>query len=76
MTLQQILYALTIAKTGSMNKAAEKLFISQPTLTAAIKALESEINITIFILFSCFGGILLSKLYIAKYMPKIIIIKK
>ena len=27
MTLQQIYYALTIAKTGSMNKAAEKLFI-------------------------------------------------
>ena len=48
MTLQQIYYALTIARTGSMNKAAEKLFISQPTLTSAIKALEEEINITIF----------------------------
>ena len=48
MTLQQIYYALTIAKTGSMNKAADKLFISQPTLTSAIKALEEEINITIF----------------------------
>ena len=42
MTLQQIYYALTIAKTGSMNKAADKLFISQPTLTSAIKALEED----------------------------------
>ena len=29
MTLQQILYALTIAECGSMNKASEKLFIVQ-----------------------------------------------
>lgn len=48
MTLQQILYALTISKTGSMNKAAEKLYISQPTLTAAIQELEAETGITIF----------------------------
>lgn len=48
MTLQQIFYALTIAEIGSMNKAAEKLFISQPTLTSAIKELEAETGITIF----------------------------
>ncbi|MDO4499655.1 MAG: LysR family transcriptional regulator [Erysipelotrichaceae bacterium] len=48
MTLQQILYALTIASEGSMNKAAEKLYISQPTLTSSIKQLEEELNITIF----------------------------
>ena len=48
MTLQQIFYALTIAETKSMNKAAEKLFISQPTLTSAIKELENNLGITIF----------------------------
>lgn len=49
MTLQQVLYALTIAECGSMNKASEKLFIVQPTLTSAIQELENEIGITIFL---------------------------
>lgn len=49
MTFQQINYALTIADVGSMNKAAEKLFISQPTLSSSIKELENELEITIFI---------------------------
>ena len=49
MTLQQIRYALTIAQTHSMNKAAEKLFISQPTLTSAIRELEHELGICIFL---------------------------
>lgn len=49
MTLQQILYALTVAECGSMNKAAEKLFIVQPTLTKAIHDLEDEIGTDIFL---------------------------
>lgn len=48
MTLQQMFYAITISDLGSMNKAAEKLFISQPTLTSAIRELETELNIRIF----------------------------
>jgi DNA-binding transcriptional LysR family regulator len=48
MTLQQIYYALTVSESGSMNQAAEKLYISQPTLTSAIHALEEEVHITIF----------------------------
>lgn len=48
MTLQQILYVITIADCGSMNKAAEALFISQPTLTSAVKELEGEVGINIF----------------------------
>ncbi len=48
MTLQQVLYALTIEEYGSMNKASEKLFIVQPTLTSAIQELEQEVGITIF----------------------------
>ena len=35
MTLQQLHYAIVISETGSMNKAAEQLFISQPSLTSA-----------------------------------------
>lgn len=48
MTLQQLRYAIGIAKVGSFNKAAETLFISQPSLTAAIHDLEEEIGIVIF----------------------------
>lgn len=49
MTLQQIKYALTIADSGSMNRAAELLYISQPTLSGAVKELEREIGIAIFL---------------------------
>lgn len=48
MTLQQIFYVITISESGSMNRAAEKLFISQPTLTSAVRELESELGISIF----------------------------
>ncbi len=48
MTLQQLNYAITITRTGSMNKAAEQLFISQPSLTNSIKELERELGITVF----------------------------
>ena len=48
MTLQQIHYALTISELGSMNRASERLFVSQPTLTKALKELEAELGITIF----------------------------
>ncbi len=48
MTIQQVMYALTIEEYGSMNKAAEKLYIVQPTLTSAIQELENEVGITIF----------------------------
>ncbi len=48
MTLQQLRYAIGISKVGSFNKAAETLFISQPSLTTAIHDLEDEIGITIF----------------------------
>lgn len=49
MTLQQIKYALAIADSGSMSKAADGLFISQPSLSSSIKELEKEIGITIFL---------------------------
>ncbi|MFP3513037.1 LysR family transcriptional regulator [Peribacillus sp. SIMBA_075] len=49
MTLQQLKYALEVASKGSMNEAARSLFISQPRLSNAIKELEKEFKITIFI---------------------------
>ncbi len=49
MTLLQINYALMIKEYGSMNKAAERLGISQPTLTNAVHELEKEIGIQIFL---------------------------
>ena len=48
MTLQQLRYVVCVAETGNITLAAEKLFISQPSLTTAIRNLEQEINITIF----------------------------
>ena len=48
MTLQQIYYAITVSETGSLNKASEILYISQPSLTSAIKELEKELGIIIF----------------------------
>lgn len=48
MTLQQIHYIIGVSESGSFNKAAENLYISQPSLTAAIKEVEKEFNISIF----------------------------
>lgn len=48
MTLQQLRYVIGIAETGSFNKAAERLFVSQPSLTSAIHDLENELGIIIF----------------------------
>ena len=48
MTIQQLRYAITISETGSLNKAAEVLYVSQPSLTGAIQELERELGVTIF----------------------------
>lgn len=48
MTLQQLRYIVTVADKGTISSAAKDLFISQPSLTNAIKELEEEIQITIF----------------------------
>ncbi|GIO68788.1 LysR family transcriptional regulator [Paenibacillus sp. FSL M7-1455] len=48
MTLQQLKYVIEVANRGSMNEAAKRLFISQPSLSNAIKELETELRITIF----------------------------
>ena len=49
MTLQQLHQVITIADSGSMNEAAKKLFISQPSLSATVKELEQEIGFNLFV---------------------------
>ena len=48
MTLQQLKYTVTVAETGTITEAANKLYISQPSLTNAIHELEKEMDIIIF----------------------------
>ena len=48
MTLQQLRYIITISETGSFNQAADRLYLSQPSLTNAVKELEKEIGVTLF----------------------------
>jgi DNA-binding transcriptional LysR family regulator len=48
LTLQQLKYVIEVASRGSMNEAAKRLFISQPSLSNAIRELEKELGITIF----------------------------
>lgn len=59
MTLQQLRYIIQIVESGSMNAAAEKLFITQPSLSNAVKELEQEMGIYIFMRTN--RGILLSE---------------
>lgn len=48
MTLTQLNYIIVIAETRSINKAAEQLYVSQPSLTNAVQELEKELGITLF----------------------------
>ncbi len=47
MTLTQLHYLIVIAQTGSLNKAAEQLYVAQPSLTSAVKELEKELGIVL-----------------------------
>lgn len=42
MTLQQLKYVVTVAETGTITEVEDKLYISQPSLTNAIRELEKE----------------------------------
>lgn len=48
MTLNQIRYIITIAETGALSRAAEDLYISQPSLTEAVKEAERELGFALF----------------------------
>lgn len=49
MTLNQLKYVIAISKENSLNDAAKKLYISQPSLTAALHTLEKELGFDIFL---------------------------
>lgn len=48
MTLQQLKYADAVARCCSLGAAARRLYVTQPTLTEAIRALEEELRVAIF----------------------------
>ena len=48
MNFLHLKYAIMVAETGSISKAAKKLYVAQPNVSRAIKELESDLNITIF----------------------------
>lgn len=49
MRLDQLYYLVEIAKTGSISLTAERIYISQPTITEAIKKLEQELGATLLV---------------------------
>ena len=49
MTFDQLQYFITIAKTGNMTRAAEQLNVVQPALSRAIKRLETELDVKLFL---------------------------
>ena len=48
MTLQQLKYADAVSACGSISEAARRVFVTQPTLTESIRALEEELRTAIF----------------------------
>ncbi len=48
MTLQQLKYVDAVAECGSLSEAARQVFVTQPTLTESIRALEEELRVAIF----------------------------
>ena len=48
MTFQQLLYVSEVAQVGSINKAAQALYVSQSTVSNSIKDLEDELKLQIF----------------------------
>jgi LysR family hydrogen peroxide-inducible transcriptional activator len=48
MTLTELRYIVALNQTGHFGRAAEKCFVSQPTLSVAIKKLEEELGVSLF----------------------------
>ena len=48
MTLTQLKYTLAVAEQGNFTLAAEKCFVTQPTLSMQVQKLEEELDIELF----------------------------
>ncbi|WP_053351745.1 LysR family transcriptional regulator [Leucobacter musarum] len=48
-TLQQLRYFVEVAAEGSISAAADLLYVSQPTMSAALKDLENRVGSTLFV---------------------------
>ena len=48
MTLSEFRYIVAVAKELHFGRAAERCFVSQPTLSVAVKKIEEELGITLF----------------------------
>ncbi|MBR3136131.1 MAG: LysR family transcriptional regulator [Clostridia bacterium] len=48
MRLEQLYYIVEIADTGSFTASSERLFVSQPSISQSVNALEKELDVTIF----------------------------
>ena len=48
MTLTQLKYTLAVAEEGNFTQAAEKCFVTQPTLSMQVQKLEEELDIELF----------------------------
>lgn len=48
MTLQELKYVVAVAETRNFRRAAERVFVSQPSLSASVKKLENELGVRLF----------------------------
>ena len=48
MTLTELRYIVTLAQERHFGRAAERCFVSQPTLSVAVKKLEEELEVALF----------------------------
>ena len=47
MKIQSLQYFVTLAETGSITRAAQQLYVAQPSLTKSLKLMEEELGFTL-----------------------------